>query len=66
MAPNVIPNMAIEIAMNAKWYHIVTLKIRVRNSSSCKSERVVRNRPTYVKRVGSALDDATRAHFPRI
>ena len=28
--------------MNAKWYHIVTLKIRVRNSSSCSSERVVK------------------------
>ena len=28
-APTVIPNIAIEIATKAKWYHIVTLKIRV-------------------------------------
>jgi hypothetical protein len=47
------------MAMNAKWYHIVTLKIRVRNNSSCKRERVVKNRPMYVYRVGSALDDDT-------
>jgi len=29
MAPTVIPNMAIEIARKAKWYQMVTLKIRV-------------------------------------
>ena len=28
-APTVIPNIAIEIATKAEWYHIVTLKIRV-------------------------------------
>ena len=44
-APAANPNMASEIAMNAKWYHIVTLKIRVRNSSSCNNERVVKNKP---------------------
>jgi hypothetical protein len=27
---------------------------------------VVRKRPTYVNFDGSALEDATRAHFPRI
>ena len=44
-APAASPNMASEIAMKAKWYHMVTLKILVRNSSSCNSERVVKNRP---------------------
>ncbi len=44
-APAASPNMASEMAMKAKWYHIVTLKILVRNSSSCNSERVVKNRP---------------------
>ncbi len=33
-APAASPNMASEIAMKAKWYHIVTLKMRVRNNSS--------------------------------
>jgi hypothetical protein len=40
--------------MKAKWYHIVTLKMRVRNSSSCSSDRVVKKSPAYVNRVGSA------------
>jgi hypothetical protein len=31
--------------MNAKWYHIVTLKILVRNSSNCSSDSVVKKRP---------------------
>jgi hypothetical protein len=42
------------MAMKAKWYHIVTLKMRVRNSSSCSSDRVVKKSPAYVNRVGSA------------
>src|SRR5439155_4935387 len=45
-APAASPNIAREMAMNAKWYHIVTLKIRVKNSSSCKRESVVKKRPT--------------------
>src|SRR5215467_5518763 len=65
-APAASPNMAREIAMNAKWYHIVTLKILVRNSSSCKSDRVVKKSPAYVNFVGSELEDDTEAHFQQV
>ena len=44
-APTVIPNMAIEMAMNAKWYHMVTLKIRVSRISNISVDRVTRKRP---------------------
>lgn len=36
IAPIVVPNIAIEIARNAKWYQVVTLKIRVSNNSYIK------------------------------
>src|SRR5206468_10670762 len=69
-APAARPNMASEMAMNAKWYHIVTLKIRVRNSSSCSSDNVVRKRPTYVDALGflksrdsSVPEGDTQAHL---
>ena len=44
-APTVMPNRATEIATKAKWYHIVTLKIRVRAISSMSVESVTRKRP---------------------
>ncbi len=44
-APTVIPNSATEIATNAKWYHIVTLKIRVRAISNMRVESVTRKSP---------------------
>src|SRR5262249_49687125 len=66
-APAANPNMASEIAMKAKWYHIVTLNIRVRNSSSCRSDSVVRKRPTYVERLGfrftSITDDQPQGYL---
>src|SRR5262249_26327225 len=51
-APAARPNIAREMAMKAKWYHIVTLKMRVRNNSSWSNDNVVRNRPIYVEGVG--------------
>ena len=45
IAPAARPNIASEIAMKAKWYHIVTLKMRVRNSSNCRTESVVKKSP---------------------
>ena len=45
MAPAASPNIASDIAMKAKWYHIVTLKMRVRKSSNCRSDSVVRKSP---------------------
>jgi hypothetical protein len=44
-APAVIPNSATEIATNAKWYHMVTLKIRVRAISYISVESVIVKRP---------------------
>jgi hypothetical protein len=40
-----MPNIATEMATNAKWYHIVTLKIRVRTISYMIVARVTRKRP---------------------
>jgi len=40
----------------------VTLNIRVRNSSSCSSDRVVKKSPAYVNRVGSGPVTATGAY----
>ena len=44
-APPVMPNSAIEIATNAKWYHIVTLKIRVSPISYISDDNVTTNNP---------------------
>jgi hypothetical protein len=49
IAPADIPNMAIDIAMKAKWYHMVTLKIRVRRTSYINVESVTIKRPIYVR-----------------
>jgi hypothetical protein len=40
-----MPNIAMEIARKAKWYHIVTLKIRVSMISSINVESVTAKRP---------------------
>ena len=53
MAPTVMPNMATEIATNAKWYHIVTLKMRVRTISYITVASATKNSPRYVEAVGS-------------
>ena len=45
-APAVIPNSATEMATKAKWYHIVTLKIRVSAISSMSVAAVTQERPT--------------------
>src|SRR5215470_15965118 len=45
---------------------MVTLKICVRNNSSCKSERVVRKSPAYVNFVGSELENDTDTRFQQI
>jgi hypothetical protein len=45
VAPTVIPNSAMDTAMKAKWYHIVTLKMRVRRFSYISVVRVMINRP---------------------
>src|SRR5262249_24246182 len=44
-APTVIPNSASEIAPKAKWYHIVTLKMRVKMISYISVASVTMNRP---------------------
>jgi hypothetical protein len=36
------------MATKAKWYHIVTLKMRVSRTSYIRVERVMRKSPTYV------------------
>jgi hypothetical protein len=45
MAPKAIPNRAMEIAMKAKWYHMLTLKMRVRRISYNIVARVTAKRP---------------------
>ena len=45
MAPTVIPNMAIDIAINAKWYHMVTLKMRVSRVSYIRVARATMKSP---------------------
>ena len=42
------PKSATEIATNAKWYHMVTLKIRVSTISYMSVESVIRNNPANV------------------
>src|SRR4051794_14685469 len=44
-APAVKPNSDTEMATNAKWYHMVTLKIRVNAISYIRVASVVRNSP---------------------
>ena len=44
-APAVNPKSATEIATNAKWYHIVTLKIRVSTISYINVDNVTRKSP---------------------
>jgi hypothetical protein len=44
-APTVMPNSATEMATNAKWYHIATLKIRVSTISYISVVDVTTNRP---------------------
>jgi hypothetical protein len=51
-APAVKPNRATDIDRKAKWYHIVTLKIRVSAISYMSVDNVTRNRPAYVVTVG--------------
>lgn len=53
MAPTVMPNMAMEIATNAKWYHMVTLKMRVRTISYITVASATKKSPRYVVAVGS-------------
>jgi hypothetical protein len=45
MAPAVIPNIATEIAMKAKWYESATLKIRVSRISCINVARVTKKSP---------------------
>ncbi len=40
-----MPNIAIEIATKAKWYHIVTLKIRVSRISYMSVASATSRRP---------------------
>ena len=44
-APTVRPKSATEIATKAKWYHMVTLKIRVSTISYISVESVIRKSP---------------------
>jgi hypothetical protein len=46
-----MPKRATEIATKAKWYHIVTLKMRVNRISYMRVERVTRKRPAKVPRL---------------
>src|SRR5215207_1895153 len=47
-APNVVPNRATEMATKAKWYHMVTLKIRVSTISYISVVSVMTNKPASV------------------
>jgi hypothetical protein len=55
-APAVMPSMATLIAKNPRWYHVMTLKIRVSRISSVRVTSVVMNRP--VRQAGC------RMHLP--
>src|SRR3989442_8245452 len=61
MAPTVMPNIATEMATNAKWYHIVTLKMRVRMISYMSVASVTRPSPMYVAPVGRVPGGVTEA-----
>ena len=45
IAPAVMPNIVIEMATNAKWYIIVTLKIRVSRICNVKVASAIRKIP---------------------
>ena len=49
-APTVMPNIATEMAMKAKWYQRLMEKIRVSRISKTSVARVTRNSPTYTER----------------
>ena len=51
-----MPNIAIEIATNAKWYHIVTLKMRVSSTSYISVESATSRRPAAVRPVAGPGD----------
>src|SRR5262245_47539534 len=53
-APTVMPNMAIEIAMKAKWYHMVSENTRVSSTSNIRVANVTRNSAPE-RRSGSSL-----------
>src|SRR3989442_8301656 len=65
MAPTVMPNIATEMATNAKWYHIVTLKMRVRMISYMRVASVTRPSPMYVAPVGRVPEGVTEAVVSR-
>jgi hypothetical protein len=39
-----MPNMAVEITRKAKWYHVTTLRRRVRVTSRARVTKQTRNR----------------------
>jgi hypothetical protein len=53
IAPTVIPNIAIDMAIKAKWYHMVTLKMRVKRISCISVARATMNRPMNVPLLAS-------------
>ena len=53
-----MPNIATEIATNAKWYHMVTLKIRVRRISYISVERATKASPKAVRRLAAGGTDS--------
>ena len=52
-----MPNIATEIATKAKWYHIVTLKIRVRRISYISVESATKASPKAVRRLAAGETD---------
>src|SRR2546430_2177116 len=67
-APTVMPNMAIEIAMNAKWYHIVSENTRVNSTSNITVASATRNSAGSSPRIGSmsVRRDARRLDKARV
>src|SRR5467141_122423 len=67
-APTVMPNMAIEIAMNAKWYHMVSENTRVSSTSNITVASATRNSAGRSPRIGSmsVRRDARRLDEPRV
>src|ERR1039458_2933757 len=63
-----MPNMASEMATKAKWYHMVTLKIRVSRISSIMVASVIKKRPASVRRVArtSVIADSAPSELPAI
>ena len=56
-----MPNIATEIATKAKWYHMVTLKMRVRSTSYISVERATNASPKAVRRVAAGGTDTISA-----